>query len=403
MVILRNEAHPRDESILFRLRSRKSHNIVSYLEQGIQEFSWQERWRGPGTATLMLDANSVPDDVLAHLAGGDGGFECRRIWHDRHGDQHVDQFFGYTVRLRVIDSTAFVYSHDTSAVSNEIIVLGEGDGAAREVTRVHSLTSQALYGVREQTLDKRQLLTAAERQEWGNAKLIETIAPATQLSVEPQRSQSSRAQRPRIQVELKDALGYLDDRVTDAQGVGVILGGEMAAADYIEALLNRELLTPTLARRTVDSVIALLAAAGPGNNVTLPVRWERLTTAIRYACALGHVGIVYAYDQEAHRITYQVRPINDRTTGRERAILSRPFADQEFDIRPGDLVEGAIWLGEDAKRPAIGPVNTLCVSRQVQIRPGQETIVAPEFGAEAIGLGRLFAAIDERARASQSV
>ena len=84
---------------------------------------------------------------------------------------------------------------------------------------------------------------------------------------------------------------------------------------------------------------------------------------------------------------FWIKIINNRNRTKETRITDELPA-YEWDIRVGDKIDYAMLLGGD--KYLIGPVQNLCVTREVTATAGRPTFVDLELGYEAITMGSLF-------------
>jgi len=89
--------------------------------------------------------------------------------------------------------------------------------------------------------------------------------------------------------------------------------GSITAIAYIRAMLNSELIAPSLAIRQIDIPVVLAGSTVGGALVDLPVRWKRLDDVIESACLLGDVGFQSVLDGTT--VEFSALLSKDRTTG----------------------------------------------------------------------------------------
>ena len=152
----------------------------------------------------------------------------------------------------------------------------------------------------------------------------------------------------------------------------------------MRSLLNSELLTPTLGRRVIDVPATVIVPASEfGTSLTLPVRWPNLADAIDSACVAGGIGVRAVLNEATLQVEYTMIPENDRRVGKPDAALINPeFAQQEYDVRPGDRVTIELYFDDEVLNPDL-TFEQLCVARTITITPGKPDKIRLQWGKEA--------------------
>ena len=372
-----------------RFQDRKTHAPIQQIDSFI-EASFEFNWRTVGAGKLKMQIRQLPRDALALLIDGNLGVRFHRTWIDDNGDEQIEDWLGFATGYQYKWDRFISVPVDFSQVINEPIILGPGDSMDERVGyriggspitpdtndtyQVRRANSFALHGLRESFVDKRELATAGDRQTFWQLYVERGHLARPNLDSISQAGQASGGE---ITIHLQDVLGYLLHRHVDTTLASVIdpsvirqadpalsstvttegTGDEerhlIAAEHYIHDLLQREMLNPPTERiapqgnkgyRKIDVDVAPMRdpdAAGVtpyGEGIQLPVRWVSLHDAIEDACEIGRVGLVYEID--GRRFRYVVEPERDRysSASEDRAVVSEPLADQEWNFRSGDRV-----------------------------------------------------------------
>lgn len=384
-----------------RILERKSNRTLADVSGVFRSAQWTGRWRRSGTARLAIAADDLPRAALAAVVSGNAAVFIAYEWEEARPSGasviHSDVFTGPLLSATVRDGDFLRTKIDYAGVRNEIVVLGAGEAAARDVTRRWNTASQSAIGLRELALDARNLSTTAQYEARGDAELAKRLAPA--------RSQAAGGQAAggyEWELWFADNLRYPAWRVVDTDAQANIDPGTVKAGEYIGQLLEDNLIAPALSRRQID-VPAVIATPEDTVTVDLPVRWPLLLDAIEQACIAADCGIVATLDS-SERISYQVRRVRNRTSGTAQAVIwNRENMQREWDVLPGDRVTVEEYLREDSDVPDIGPYASLCVARTVTVTPDAVDVVKLEFDEELPTEADLFKALDRRTEAARFI
>lgn len=244
-----------DERVLIRLRDRKTHQ-TSHVIEDYRGANWRERFHGFGTGRITFEEGQIGADELRLIASGEAEIDIRRTWTRADGSQGADGFLGLVANFEGAYDARNKFNRDLTALANEIVVLGQGEGAARQVVRVYDEESQRAFGLKERVFDRRDTGSLDELEEFGRGKLGILKAAAVERQSNGQPSRSWRT----FTVSLRDPLSYLHDRFIDTTGIEAVDyasgSSRLAGGRALRRALWRELGEPATARRKLGAQLA---------------------------------------------------------------------------------------------------------------------------------------------------
>ena len=303
-----------------------------------------------GTAELRVDAVHISDAVLTSLVEGRFGIIVSYQYLDDNNTLRTDSFIGYAVKWTYEVGKEIKTIYDSKQMCNEVIIIGPPDEndsnnlATRDPTRVncqayeppsdHASTvardeirnSASIYGLKERVFDGRGLEnTSSAIEKAANNYLYQFALPRITQEFTVGGIAAVNRARGKYYIEMRDILGYLEDRVIDTTstsnnrraevGLGTVDGpASMTAVDLAKNLIERELFAPesttaswnthwsweypdqqgvVRARRKIDVLNVSLSASGTGATLGegMRWRWSKLSEAITEVCDFGDINL----------------------------------------------------------------------------------------------------------------
>ena len=385
--------------LTIRLLERKSNTVLADVSNAFRSLTWTERFRRFGTGVLRMRSEDVPTAARTAATTGNLAIFAKREWVDDAGLTHIDVVHGPLTSFKWFDGGFISYRLGFDLV-NEIVVLGSGEAAARNVTRRFDATTQAALGLREITFDARQTANLAEREAAGDAELAKRLEVAEEIEAGGDRD----AAGPTVDLGFADDLIYFNHRVVDTDGVANIDPGTVLASQYIRTLIASELTAPTLGRRVIDVPATVITPGSEfGTSLMLPVRWPILANAIEDAGVAGGIGVQAPLNEATGQVEFQARPEVDRRVGKPNAALINPeFAQQEYDVRPGDRVTIELYFDDVVLNPD-KTFELLCVARTITVKPKGSDTIRLQWGKEKRTNAQIFRAQGQQAEPAKVV
>ena len=373
--------------VTVRLLERKSNTIIEDITPMVRYVNFTEKLRRSGFGKLEVLSEDLSVDSREAIINGNASIQVIRdtveVRPQGANQNYTDEFTGPVVIARLKDGDFINQKLDFTTVRNEIVVLGNGTGASRAVTRVAGSSSQSTIGMRELIVDGRNTSTSAERTALGNATLTESLEVARVISAGG-KSKGNLV----FELAFADNKIYMNYRNIGCTGVATIDPGNVKAGNYIRSILNDNLITPqsashdNAANRQIDVPAIIGTYDGVGNDVDMPLRWNNLSSAVEQACYLGEVGVTSEIN-DSNQIVYTVIPHNDRTSGTTNGVVwNRDNSEASWDVRVGDKITVEEYLSTTSSSPEIEPADFVCVGRTINMQRGREDVVNLEIGGE---------------------
>ena len=392
-----------DETVEWRFRERKTHNIVEVFGSDndvVREFSCDWRWQEAGQGELLLSADTLPRELALGLLGWsaeyDGGLEVEFWRRHRFG---TNQFVGIVDKIN-LERTG---TPDVTIVSvggslNFVTVLGArtaGTGGAecRVPAEARDPNSIDLTGLHEMPPISHNVATDRGTLEAiGRARLKEQSRRDVLDSVEFTRS-------PRIdqlRVYLTDPIGYLARRYsTPGENEALSYGGRNAA-EYVDNLLRTELEVHDSSRsrynKTLGGGDGVLWARGgnEGSDAGFNVPYPRtqLSRICTDAMLAGEIGWRYWIDLNDNVLYIGTERQRDRTADTDDPVL-QVDSGEGYDpdlVDQGDLITRQLILADRSLGP---PFAHLQVWKRVKYEQGKGVRIkygggdVPQYGLTA--------------------
>lgn len=342
----------------------------------IEKATFSKRLYGaaPGEVILTPNNSLKESDLYRQIING-ALILFSRSWIDPISNESKEwNYLGFPEHLRtetVGGSTAY---KELGSTINEIIVIGEGSGATRNIFRVSDQESIDRYGIRELGSANRGIIVN------GEVTSQEEADDLGQADLEKYKLKSSNSKyrnyirriKPRFVISLKDPWVLAQKRVIDCTDIAHYPMEWESAGEFVTTLVRSEIIEQRSRMVPESQRIPIISTQkNIGKSPDFKMRWWPMIEAISRGCYFGEIGLNYTFSLEERIIDLTTQPIKDT-----EIVVDAAEVTSEIPISLGErarIIENSnLTLNPDT-------TPQICLELTTIVQPGKTTQVVPNF------------------------